>query len=326
MKAIICDQYIGPEVMKMGEYEKPIPGTNEVLIKVHATALNRADTMQRQGKYPPPAGASPILGLEMSGVIEESGPIAEKYKIGDKVCALLGGGGYAEYVVVHEDLLFPIPEQMDMTAAAGLPEVFMTAYQALIYLAKVQAGEVILIHAGASGVGLAAIQIAKSLGAKVIVTASKGKHHLCRQVGADHCIDYNSISFDEVVLELTKNKGVNMILDFLAASYFQKNIDCLDFDGRMVMLAAMGGIKTKNLNIGKIVWKRLKIMGSTLRARSLGYKIQLREDVQNQFWENFNKQTFKVSIDSVYDWKEVIAAHQRMESNLNAGKIILKIS
>ena len=325
MKAIICTAFGAPSVMQLGEAQKPTISENEVLVKVKATAINRADTMQRQGKYPPPAGASEILGLEMSGVIEEIGAKGSNWKKGTKVCALLAGGGYAEYVNVHKDLLIPIPEGMTFSEAAAIPEVFLTAYQALIYLANLQKGETILIHAGASGVGTAAIQIAKSIGANVIVTASKGKHSICKNLGADLCIDYKSENFETAVLEHTNRKGVNVILDFLAASYFQKNINCLDVDGRMVMLAAMGGIKVDQLSMGKIVWKRLKIMGSTLRARTLDYKINLTKDFQNQFWTQFENKTMQPIIDSEYDWKDVVKVHERMEANLNAGKMVLRV-
>jgi len=326
MKAVIIKEPGGPEVLSVGEYPTPTPGEKEVLIKVKATALNRADTMQRKGFYPPPPGASPILGLEVAGVIETVGSSVTAAKIGDKVCALLAGGGYAEYACVHEDLLLPIPPAMDYAHAAGIPEVFLTAYQALIYLAELQAGETIMIHAGASGVGTAAIQIAKSIGANVIVTASSGKHQLCKDLGANHCIDYKAQNFETEVANITDGKGVNVILDFLAASYFQQNINCMAVDARMVMLAAMGGVKVSDLDMGKIVWKRLKIMGSTLRARSLDYKIKLTKDLKEQFWANFNDGSFKPIIDSQFDWTDVVAAHERMEANLNAGKIILKIT
>lgn len=326
MKAIIIKEPGGPEVLSVGEHPAPSLGENEVRIKVKATALNRADTMQRRGLYPPPPGASPILGLEVAGVVEAKGSSVTSAKVGDKVCALLAGGGYAEYACVHEDLLLPIPSGMDYTNAAGIPEVFLTAYQALIYLADLQAGETILIHAGASGVGTAAIQIAKCLGAKVIVTASSGKHQLCKDLGANHCVDYKTQNFETEVDSITDGKGVNVILDFLAASYFQQNINSMAVDARMVMLAAMGGIKVTDLDMGKIVWKRLKIMGSTLRARSLDYKIKLTKDLKDQFWAKFEDGSFKPIIDSQFDWTDVVKAHERMEANLNAGKIILNIT
>lgn len=326
MKAIIIKEPGGPDVLSLGKYKTPTPADHEVLVKVKATALNRADSMQRKGLYPPPSGASPILGLEMSGIIEDLGSAVTSAKTGDRVCALLSGGGYAEYACVHENMLIPIPDAMSFQDAAGIPEVFLTAYQALVYLAKLKPGETILIHAGASGVGTAAIQIAKSIGAKVIVTASKGKHDLCKSLFVDMCVDYQSEDFYKLVMKTTDGKGVHVILDFLAASYFQKNIDALTQDGRMVMLAAMGGSKVANLSMAKIVWKRLKIMGSTLRARSLDYKIKLTNDFKTQFYDKIKSGEMKPIIDSQYDWTNVSEAHRRMESNLNAGKIILNIT
>lgn len=326
MKAIIIKKPGGPEVLLMGESELPTPSAKEVRIRVEATALNRADTLQRRGLYPPPAGASSILGLEVSGEVESVGAGVKSAKVGDRVCALLAGGGYAEYACVHEDLLLPVPSDMSFADAAGIPEVFLTAYQALIYLAELEEGETIMIHAGASGVGTAAIQIAQSIGAKVIVTASSGKHQLCKDLGVSLCIDYKSQNFETEVADYTSGKGVNMILDFLAASYFQQNINSLAVDGRMVMLAAMGGVKVSDLEMGKIVWKRLKIMGSTLRARSLNYKIQLTRDFKKQFWSRFLDGSFKPIIDSTLDWKDVVNAHERMDANLNAGKIILNVN
>lgn len=326
MKAVLIKEFGGPEVLSLGNFETPTPSSSEVLIKVKATALNRADTLQRKGLYPPPKGESPILGLELSGVVESLGTSVTKVKVGDRVCALLSGGGYAEYAVVHEDMLIPIPESISFQDAAGIPEVFLTAYQALIYLAALQSKEIILIHAGASGVGTAAIQIAKSIGAKVIVTASEGKHTICNSLSADQCIDYKSEDFHKEVMKATAGEGVNVILDFLAASYFQKNIDSLSRDGRMVMLATMGGTKISELDMGKIVWKRLKIMGSTLRARSLDYKIKLTNDFVSQFYSKLSSGEIKPIIDSQFDWKDAAEAHKRMEANLNAGKIILNIT
>jgi len=326
MKAILIKEPGGPEVLTLGEFETPRPSAHEVLVKVKATALNRADTIQRKGVYPPPAGASPILGLEMSGEVVGLGSDISKAMLGDRVCALLPGGGYAEYVTVHEEMLIPIPDNMSFQDAAGIPEVFLTAYQALIYLSELKSGETILIHAGASGVGTAAIQISKTIGAKVFITASKGKHDLCQSLLADLCIDYKSENFQEVVEQATSGKGVDVVLDFLAASYFQKNIDSLALDGRMVMLAAMGGTKISNLNMGKMVWKRLKIMGSTLRARSVNYKIQLTRDFVAQFYAKIESGEMKPIIDSQYDWQDVVEAHKRMEANINAGKIILNIA
>ena len=326
MRAVNIKTFGGPEVLVLGEYQTPEPKPQEVRVKVHATALNRADTLQRRGLYPPPPGASPVLGLEVAGIVESIGAEVKHAKIGDKVCALLSGGGYAEYACIHEDLLIPIPTNLSFSQAAGIPEVFLTAYQALIYLAELKGGETILIHAGASGVGTAATQIASSLGANILVTASKGKHQICKDLGARHCIDYKAQDFEQQSRALTEEHGVNVILDFLGASYFQQNINALARDGRIVMLAAMGGVKVSDLEMGKIVWNRLKIMGSTLRARSLEYKVKLTQDFKHQFWADFENGNFKPVIDSEFDWSNVVEAHQRMDANLNAGKIILNIA
>lgn len=327
MKAILVKEFGGPDQLYLGETDPPQLSSEEVLVKVKATALNRADTLQRMGKYPPPPGASSIIGLEMSGVIEEVGYEVTEWKKGDRVCALLAGGGYAEYVTVHSHCLIPIPDNFNFQDAAAIPEVYLTAYQAIFYLSKFKKGERILIHAGASGVGTAAIQLAKSIGAKeIIITASAGKHQLCKDLGADHTIDYKSQNFEEEVNRITNGEGVDVIIDFLAAPYFQKNINSLAFDGRMVMLALMGGWKIEELVIANILRKRLHIMGSTLRARTLEYKIGLTRDFINFALSKFENGALKPVIDTIMDWTQVVEAHQLMESNKNSGKIILNVS
>lgn len=324
MKAILLKKYGTADELYLGETALPAPTTHEILVKVKATALNRADILQRQGKYPPPKGASQVIGLEMSGIVEKVGAAVTKWKIGDCICGLLAGGGYAEYATIHEDVALEMPNNWSFEAAAAIPEVFLTAYQALFQLAHLQRGEKVLIHAGASGVGTAAIQLAKLVGAKIAVTASAGKHDLCKKLGAAIAIDYKSQNF-EMVLKDEMN-GVDVIVDFLAAPYFQKNINSLAMDGRMVMLALMGGIKVNEVNLARILTKRLKIMGSTLRNRSLGYKIQLVNDFKAFAWSHFEAGRLSPVIDSVFDWQEVALAHRHMEANRNQGKIILRIS
>ncbi len=327
MKAIQIRAFGGSENLYMDDFEDPIPGKNEILVKVAVTALNRADTLQRMGMYPPPTGASPILGLEIAGTVDTVGQSVKNWKKGDKVFGLLSGGGYAQYAVIHQDIAMAIPEELSFEQAAAIPEVFLTAYQAICYLAQFKKGESILIHAGASGVGTAAIQMAKNLGAdKVIVTASKGKHSLCKTLGADITIDYKSENFETVVKEVTDGKGVDIIIDFLGASYFQKNINSTNFDGRIIMLAFMGGTKIKEANLSNILRKRIRIMGSTLRARNLEYKIQLTKDFQSMFMTKFRSGELTPVIDTIYDWKDVVEAHNRMEANKNKGKIVLKVS
>ncbi|MFN7119197.1 MAG: NAD(P)H-quinone oxidoreductase [Saprospiraceae bacterium] len=326
MRAVLLKKFGSADNLYISTYPPPPLGEQEILVKVHATALNRADLLQREGKYPAPPGESEILGLEMAGEIVEVGSNVTKWQAGDRVCGLLGGGGYAELAVIHEDLALPIPAALSFEQAAAIPEVFLTAFQALHWLAKLQAQESVLIHAGASGVGTAAIQLAKQAKASVLVTASAGKHDFCLQLGADYAIDYQSINFETALLEKTAGKGVNVVIDFIGAPYMQQNLNVLQTDGRLVMLALMGGTKVNELMIGNILRKRLQILGSTLRARSLDYKIALTRDFRLAAWDAFEKGTLKPVVDKIFDWKDVAEAHRYMESNQNKGKIILKIS
>lgn len=325
MRAVLTQALGGPDQLYIGQSATPHPDANQILVKVAATAINRADTLQRQGKYPVPKGASPILGLEMAGEVVEMGADVTRWQVGDRVCGLLDGGGYAEYAVIHQDLALPIPEGMDMATAAAVPEVFMTAYQALVWLADVQPGEQVLIHAGASGVGTAAIQIAREIGADVCVTASAAKHPLCLQLGATTVVDYRKEPFAEAIKAATQGAGVHVILDFIAAPYFQDNLDLLQLDGRLVMLALLGGTRTEGISLGPILRKRLQIVGSTLRNRSLAYKIQLAQALHTFAWPRFQQQRMRPIIDRVIPWTEVAAAHRSMEANENAGKIVLKV-
>jgi putative PIG3 family NAD(P)H quinone oxidoreductase len=325
MQAVIVQSPGGPEQLQIGTWEKPSPAAHQLLVRVEATALNRADTLQRAGKYPPPPGASPILGLELAGTVVGLGSKASKYKVGDAVFGLLPGGGYAQYAVIHENMAIPLPESMSMEEGAAIPEVFLTAFQALQWLARLQKGEKILIHAGASGVGTAAIQLATQMGAEVLVTASATKHNLCLELGAKRVIDYNSESFAEVVADVTKNKGVNVIIDFIAADYFTSNINSLATDGRLVLLATLSGGKIQDFDLRKILSKRLSIMGSTLRSRSLEYQIALTQDFTRFALPRFQDGRLKPVIDRVLDWNQVKEAHAIMESNKNSGKIVLKI-
>lgn len=323
MKAIICREYGGPAVMGIAEVPKPQPTANQILVKVKATALNRADTLQREGKYPPPKGESDIMGLEVAGIVEAVGKEVSQWKVGDRVFALLAGGGYAEYVTLAEQLALPIPQNLSFEQAAAIAEVFLTAHQALFWLAELQTAETVLIHAGASGVGTAAIQLAKLTGNQVIVTAGSDKKcEACRALGADLAINYKTESFAERVKEFTAKRGVNVIIDFVAANYDEQNMACISMDGRWVVLAMLGGRKGR-LDFGKLLMKRVKLMGSTLRARKLSYKAKLIDDFSRRFLHEFESGKLKPIIDSVYDWKAVAQAHTYMEENRNSGKIIL---
>ncbi len=322
MKAVLIEE---DGKMTIGEYPTPVRGSCDIKIEVKATALNRADILQRKGQYPPPKGASPILGLEVAGVVAETGSKVSRWKKGDKVFGLLPSGGYAQYATMHENMAMPIPEALGFTEAAAIPEVFLTAWQALVWLAKLKKGEKVLIHAGASGVGTAAIQIARELGAEIYITASAPKHAICRELGASHTIDYKNESFAEQVMESTNGTGVDIIIDFVAAPYFQDNLKCLRTDGRMVMLALLGGIKVPEANLAPVLQKRLSIMGSTLRSRGNTYQEALTKDLAEFLLPLLQEKKIKPVIEKVYPWEQVNEAHALMESNKNTGKIVLAV-
>lgn len=325
MKAIQLKAFGGPEQMYIGPYEKPAPSPGEILVKVAATALNRADTLQRMGKYPPPEGESEIMGLEMAGTVAACGSAVTRWQVGDQVCGLLGGGGYAEYATIPEGMALPWPQGFDAEQVAAVPEVFLTAFQALRWLARLQEGERILVHAGASGVGTAAIQLARAMKAEVAATASAGKHDLCRKLGATLAIDYKTESFAERIAAHTEGHGVDVIIDFIGGPYFQHNLKALAVEGRLVILAFLGGVKPGEVNLGPILRKRLQIIGSTLRARDLDYKTRLSQDLQRFAWPLFEKGVMQPVVDRVYDWSQVADAHRYMESNQSQGKIVLKV-
>ena len=326
MKAILLKQPGGPEQLVLGDYEQPLPKPNELLVRVHATALNRADTMQRQGKYPPPKGESPLLGLEIAGEVVEAGFNCTRFQKGDKIFGLLPGGGYAEYAVIHEEMAMAIPANLSMEQAAAIPEVFLTAYQALVWLGKLQAGERVLIHAGASGVGTAGIQLACALQAEVLVTASEQKIKTCLDLGAHKAINYKEVPFEDEVLAYTNSEGVDLIVDFIAGPYFKQNIECLRLDGRLVLLASMGGGKVADFDLRQILVKRLQVIGSTLRSRTRDYQIRLTQEMSAFAMPLFESGAIRPVVDTVFDWQEVAEAHRYMEANKNIGKIVLRIS
>ncbi|MGI9420822.1 MAG: NAD(P)H-quinone oxidoreductase, partial [Geminicoccaceae bacterium] len=269
MKAVVTSGDGGPEVMGIGEASMPEAGEGEVLIRIAATAINRADTQQRKGVYPPPPGESEIMGLECAGVIETLGPGVDGWKVGDRVMTLLGGGGYAAFARAPAGTLMAVPDGFDMTRAAAIPEVFLTAYLNIFREAGLKPGETLLMHGGASGVGTAAIQLAKALGpSDVIVTVgSEDKAEACRALGADHAILYKQEDFSERVLEITKKRGADVILDHIGGGYLDQNMKCLAIYGRLVIIGLMGGAKAE-LNVGRMMVKRQRIIGSVLRARS----------------------------------------------------------
>lgn len=306
--------------------EVPLPQLKptEVLIKVHAAGVNRADLLQRKGHYPPPAGESSILGLEVAGEVVAVGDACEQAQLHNRVFALLAGGGYAEYVAVDENLTMPIPEPLSFIQAAAIAEVFLTAYQAIFWLGKLNRHETLLIHAGAGGVGTAAIQIAKQIHAHVVVTTSNDKKAgVCKNLGADHVINYREIDFADALLNITNNHGANVIIDSIGASYLTQNLRALAIDGRLIMLALQGGSKVDQLNLGSIISKRLSLMGSTLRNRNLEYKARLVSEFTHSYLPLFDTGVMMPVIHEVIDWQHAEQAHQLIESNQTIGKVIL---
>lgn len=325
MKAI---QVIDPgnhSTLEIQEVDTPQPQPYEVLVNIKATAVNRADLLQRTGSYPPPEGASNILGLEMAGVVEVIGKEVTKWRPSDRVFGLLPGGGYAGYCTIHEDMAMPLPENIPFEEAAAIPETFLTAFQALDWLGKLQQKETVLIHATGSGVGTSAIQLANHLyNAQIIATAGKQhKLNTAKELGADFAYNYKEQNFAK---EITRDIGpdsVDLILDFIGEPYWHKNIDVLTMDGRVVYLAFLGGHKIEKISLAPILRKRLSIMGSTLRSRSLDYKIALTNDFASQTLSMFENEILHPVIDSTFDWTKTDQAHQRMQQNKNTGKIVL---
>ena len=299
---------------------------DEVLISIKASAINRADLLQRSGNYPVPPGASPILGLECSGIVEEVGGQVENLIKGDEVCALLAGGGYAEKVSVPSGQVLKVPKGFSFEQAAALPEVFATAYFNLYMEANLSEGEKTLIHAGASGVGTAAIQICKAKGNPCFVTAgTKEKISRCMELGAEGGTVRNEENFADAVAKWTNNNGVQVILDPVGANYLEDNMKSLTLEGRLVMIGLMGGAKT-SINLGLLMMKRLRIIGSTLRAQPIPKKTEIMNNLNENIWPLLESGDIKPIIDTVIPIEEVDKAHELMESNQTFGKVILKVN
>ncbi|MEM9856554.1 MAG: NAD(P)H-quinone oxidoreductase [Bacteroidota bacterium] len=324
MKAILTHASGGSEQLYLGECPSPLMFKHGLRIKVQAAGVNRADILQRAGKYPPPQDASPITGLEVSGVVDAADKNCTRFKKGDRVMALLSGGGYSQYVVVNENLVMPVPENIDLIDAAGIPEVFITAYQVLFEIAQLKPYEWVLIHAGASGVGTAAIQLCHATGARCIASVrSDQKAEICKALGANVVINTRTSQFEEVIKEVTNNHGADVIVDPVGAAYFEKNLAAAAMDCRWVLIAGMGGVKVPELNLAKILTKRISLFGSTLRSRSLEYKSELVRSFIPKFLPKFNSGQIKPVIDKVFNIEHVAEAHDFMENNRNKGKILL---
>ena len=327
MKAIHVESDEPGRPMVWRETADPVPGPGEVLVDVYAAALNRADLLQRAGGYPAPPGASTILGLDIAGQVSQLGQGVTGRKVGERVCALLAGGGYAERAVVPEGMLMPIPGGWSFEEAAALPEAYLTAFTNLFLEAEFQPGETLLVHGGASGVGTALIQLAKAAEGRVIATAgSVEKAGLCRALGADLAVNYREEDFVARTRTFGDENGVdvNVIIDMVGADTFQHNLSLLGTRGRMVSIATLSGAQVV-LNLGELMSRRLRLIGSVLRARSLAEKVEITRRFMERFWPMLEAGTIRPVIDSVYPIEQVEDAHRRMAANLNMGKIALKI-
>ncbi|KFZ83255.1 NAD(P)H-quinone oxidoreductase [Amycolatopsis sp. MJM2582] len=321
MYAITIREPGDPDVLEWTEVPDPVAGEGEVVIEVAASAVNRADLLQRQGNYPPPPGASEILGLECSGTIAEIGEGVEGWRIGDEVCALLAGGGYGEKVAVPAGQLLPLPAEVELLAAAGLPEVACTVWANVVMHAGLSEGDVLLVHGGAGGIGTHAIQVAKALGATVAVTAgSEERLESCRQLGADIAINYKEQDFVEVLRAETD--GANVILDNMGAKYLGRNIDALAMDGRLVVIGMQGGVKGE-LNIGKLMGKRASVFGAGLRSRPLAQKAAIVADVRERLWPLVEQGSVKPIVGQVVPMAEAASAHRALEDGTVFGKVLL---
>lgn len=307
------------------EVPTPAPNADSVLIAIHATAVNRADLLQRRGLYPPPPGESDIIGLEAAGVIVAKGANVKNWQIGARVFCLLGGGGYAEYVAVHQDMLLPIPAHLGFEQAAAIPEAFYTAFGNLFLEGDLKAGESLLIHAGASGVGTAAIQLARQAGAKIFLTAgSAEKIRRCLELGANAGINYKTEDFAARVAELTQQQGVDVILDCIGADYLHKNLALLRLKGRLVLIGLLSGAKSE-IDLTLVLRKRLRLIGSVLRSRTLHEKIAITAAFKEKVLPLFIAQQIHPVIDSVYPLAAAGPAHEHVAANKNFGKVVLQV-
>jgi NADPH:quinone reductase len=326
MKVVDVPQPGGPEALVLAERPVPEPGRGEVLIKVAAAGLNRADTLQRRGFYPSPAGAPSYPGLEVSGTIDALGDGVSEFKVGDAVCALLAGGGYAEYCRVDAGQVLPIPGSLDMIEAACLPEAMFTVWSNVFVFGHLQPGETLLVHGGSSGIGVAAIQLAAVLGHTVFTTAgSDDKCRFCESLGARRAIDYKTEDFVAEIAKETGGRGVNVVLDMVGGSYVARNLQVLATEGRLVMIATQGGAKGE-IDVLRIMQQRLVITGSTLRPRSAEFKRSIRDQLLQRVWPLLTQGRIRPVVDSVFALADAGKAHARMEGGEHKGKIILAVT
>ncbi|MBX3623216.1 MAG: NAD(P)H-quinone oxidoreductase [Rhizobacter sp.] len=326
MKAIEIASYGGPEVLRLAERQSPSPGAGEVLIRVAASGVSRPDVLQRKGHYPVPPGASDLPGLEVAGTVVDGDREALRsagFKPGDRVCALVAGGGYAELCVAPVGQCLPVPAKLSDVEAASLPETFFTVWSNVFDRGRLQAGETLLVQGGTSGIGVTAIQLAKAAGATVIATAgSDEKCAACLSLGADHAINYRSADFVAEVLRITEKRGVDVVLDMVAGDYVSRELSCLAEDGRLVIIAVQGGVEAR-VDAGVVMRKRLTVTGSTLRPRPVGFKAAIAQALRAKVWPWLESGTVKPVIFKTFPAEQAAQAHALMESNEHIGKLVL---
>ena len=326
MTAVAITAPGGPEVLVAQDLAVPAPGEDEVLIRVAYAGVNRPDALQRAGLYPPPPGASPLPGLEVSGEVVAAGKGVGEELLGRQVCALVNGGGYAEYCAADWRHCLPVPEGLGLAEAAALPETLFTVWHNVFHRGLARDGETLLVHGGTSGIGTMAIKLGKLFGLTVVVTCgSEAKCVAAREIGADHAIDYRQRDFAEEVRALTGGKGAEVILDMVAGDYTQRNLDCLAEDGRLVTIAVLGGAQA-TINIARLMVRRHTITGSTLRPRSADFKALLARDIRENVWPAVAEGELRPAMDRVFPLAEAAAAHQRMEAGEHIGKIVLQVT
>ena len=326
MKAVQIREPGGPDVLEVTERPDPVPGPGELLVSVRAAGVNRPDCLQRQGAYPPPPGASDIPGLEIAGEVVAIGEGAKAYSIGDKVCALVPGGGYTELCTVHESNALPVPDGLSFAEAAAVPETYFTVWHNVFQRGGLQPGETLLVHGGSSGIGTTAIQLAKAFGSSVIATAgSVEKCQACLDLGADRAVNYREEDFVEAVREATDGKGANVILDMVGGDYISRNYDAAAIEGRVVQIAFLRG-RMAEADFSKLMLKRLVHTGSTLRARSVDFKASIADELRHQVWPLLEKRSVTPVMDTLLPLEQAAAAHQRMEDGQHIGKIVLELA
>lgn len=325
MHAVVVSEAGGPDVLRWREVEDPAPGPGEVLLDVAASAVNRADLLQRQGHYDPPPGTSPYLGLECSGRVAALGDGVDGWSVGDEVCALLAGGGYAEKVAVPAGQLLPVPDGVDLVTAAGLPEVTCTVWSNVFMLATLRPGEVLLVHGGGSGIGTMAVQLGRQVGARVAVTAgSAAKLNRCRELGADVLVNYRDEDFVEAVRGVTDGRGADVVLDVIGAKYLRRNVDVLAPNGRLVVIGLQGGTRAE-IDLGLLMRKRAAVLATALRSRPLAEKAAIVASVRENVWPLVAAGAVRPVVDRVLPMSEVAEAHRVVEAGEHVGKVLLAV-